>query len=165
MSWLDYITGSREDTANAAIMGVLNNGGSADQIANIGRYYTDQGYYNNLGNDLGIGTDAFGGLAGTTDSIKDIAGNFMGEDGSLLGITPAGMKNIGLAYSMYDTMFGTGSDIRDAQLAGLNANVDLLKQKLASNKEALANQRTFNKNWANASNAVMGGGLAGSAVR
>lgn len=93
---------------------------------------------------------------------KDLG--IMNENGDLLGLSESGWDNIGLALNAYDQFFGTGADIRDAQLDMYGTQKDLLKQQLASNKEALANRRTFNKNWATASNNVMGGGLAANAV-
>ena len=46
------------------------------------------------------------------------------------------------------------------QMEYYGAQTDLAKQQLASNQQAMADKKTFNAGWANASNNVMGSGLA-----
>ena len=46
------------------------------------------------------------------------------------------------------------------QMEYYGAQTDLAKQQLASNQQAMADKKAFNANWANASNSVMGSGLA-----
>lgn len=46
------------------------------------------------------------------------------------------------------------------QMEYYGAQTDLAKQQLASNKQAMADKKAFNANWSNASNSVMGSGLA-----
>ena len=46
------------------------------------------------------------------------------------------------------------------QMEYYGAQTDLAKQQLASNRQAMADKKAFNDNFAKASNSVMGGGLA-----
>ena len=46
------------------------------------------------------------------------------------------------------------------QMEYYGAQTDLAKQQLASNQQAMADKKAFNAGWANASNSVMGSGLA-----
>lgn len=46
------------------------------------------------------------------------------------------------------------------QMEYYGAQTDLAKQQLASNRQAMEDRKLFNSNWANASNSVIGGGLA-----
>ena len=161
-SWNDFVSNSRSDTGKVPDVDLSKYGLSAGGIGNSGKLYqgvelsddavkaiTDAGDASLLTKEPG-----FLEQAGIIDDKGNLFG--MGKDtwGAVTGLA-----------SMYDTLFGTGADIREAQLDTLGAQKDLLKQQLASNKEALENRRTFNRNWSNASNAVMGNGLAGSAVR
>ena len=58
----------------------------------------------------------------------------------------------GLGLAGYDTFFGDTAKINDLKIEGL-------KQQIANNKQSMVDRKTFNKNWADASN-----GLAASQV-
>lgn len=58
----------------------------------------------------------------------------------------------GLGLAGYDTFFGGTAKINDLKIEGL-------KQQIANNKQSMVDRKTFNKNWADASN-----GLAASQV-
>ena len=65
----------------------------------------------------------------------------------------------------WDTAMGLGGLAMKAialpqQMEYYGAQTDLAKQQLASNKQAMADKKAFNANWSNASNSVMGSGLA-----
>lgn len=65
----------------------------------------------------------------------------------------------------WDTAMGLGGLAMKAialpqQMEYYGAQTDLAKQQLASNKQAMADKKAFNSNWANASNSVIGNGLA-----
>ena len=75
-----------------------------------------------------------------SDSILGLSGN---QWGTLANVGGLAMKAIALP----------------GQMEYYGAQTDLAKQQLASNNENMANKRTFNANWANASN-----GLARSMV-
>ena len=80
-----------------------------------------------------------------------------------LGSSP-GLFGLGTT-GQWDTAMGLGGLAMKAialpqQMEYYGAQTDLAKQQLASNKQAMADRKTFNANWANASN-----GLAGSAAK
>ena len=56
----------------------------------------------------------------------------------------------GVAAGLFDNHFGMGKDIRKAELKGLNKNIELMDQKIASNKQAMADRKQFNETWTNA---------------
>ena len=56
----------------------------------------------------------------------------------------------GVATGLFDNHFGMGKDIRKAELKGLNKNIELMDQKIASNKQAMADRKQFNETWTNA---------------
>ena len=56
----------------------------------------------------------------------------------------------GVAAGLIDNHFGMGKDIRKAELKGLNKNIELMDQKIASNKQAMADRKQFNETWTNA---------------
>ena len=84
--------------------------------------------------------------------------NLYNADGGLGSLDFLNGKNIGdyvgaagVAAGLYDNHFGMGKDIRKAELKGLNKNIELMDQKIASNKQAMADRKQFNDTWANAS--------------
>lgn len=78
--------------------------------------------------------DSIGGLAGMKEGL-DVAGD---------------------VYGLYSAFAGPGHDLFNAQMDKYGAQTDLLKQQLASNKQSMADTKTFNTNWANASNGLAG---------
>ena len=58
---------------------------------------------------------------------------------------------LGVGVGLYDNLFGMGKDIRKAELKGLNKNIELMDQNIASNKQSMADRKQFNDTWANAS--------------
>ena len=69
---------------------------------------------------------------------------------------------LGVGVGLYDNFFGMGKDIRKAELKGLNKNIELMDQNIASNKQSMADRKQFNDTWANASKNSFqgqGGGL------
>lgn len=85
-----------------------------------------------------------------------------------IGINPTtestGLFGIG-SGDQWGTAMGLGGLAMKAialpqQMEYYGAQTDLAKQQLANNRQAMEDKKTFNSNWANASNSVMGGGLA-----
>ena len=73
----------------------------------------------------------------------------------------------GVAAGLFDNHLGMGKDIRKAELKGLNKNIELMDQKIASNKQAMADRKQFNDTWTNANKnsfAGQGSGLGQIAV-
>lgn len=60
----------------------------------------------------------------------------------------------GLGMSAYDTFFGDGKNLRAKQMEGLDANIDLAKQQIKSNKQNMADKQSFYSGFARDSNAV-----------
>ena len=52
-----------------------------------------------------------------------------------------------------------------AQLKHYGVQTELAKQQLASNRQAMADRKSFNDTWAKASDSVMGSGLAAQSTR
>ena len=80
-----------------------------------------------------------------------------------VGITDSSAdKNIlGLDTNQWGTLTNLGGLAMKAialpgQMEYYGAQTDLAKQQLASNKQAMADRKTFNANWANASNGLAG---------
>lgn len=106
----------------------------------------------------------------TADALsKKIPGTDIGMTGNtyldysnspgLLGISQGNWQNIGqvaglagTTYGLYDALAGNKSKLFKEQLG-------MLKDQRAANQEMLANKRTFNDTWSNASN-----GLAASSA-
>lgn len=71
----------------------------------------------------------------------------------------------GLSGNQLSTAMGLGGLAMQAislpqQMEYFDAQTDLAKQQLASNRQAMEDRKLFNSNWASASNGVTGGGLA-----
>lgn len=92
---------------------------------------------------------SFSSNPSTTSGMMGGLGNYLSGQ-SLGDITGA----VGAGIGTYDSLFGTGSKIRKTELAGLEEQLGMLKEKRAANQEALANRRQFNQTWANASNGL-----------
>lgn len=60
----------------------------------------------------------------------------------------------GLGMSAYDTFFGDGKKLKAKQMEGLDANIDLAKQQIKSNKQNMADKQSFYSGFARDSNAV-----------
>lgn len=60
----------------------------------------------------------------------------------------------GTLVGIYDNNFGTGKEIRKANLNGINKNIELMDQQIASNKQTIKDKQAFNDTWANASGNV-----------
>ena len=83
--------------------------------------------------------------------------------------TSTGLFGLGTA-DQWKTGIGLGGFLTDLiglpeQMDYFNTKKDLAKQQLASNKQAMADKKAFNANWANASNSIMGSGLANRAIQ
>ena len=101
----------------------------------------------------------------TADALsKKIPGTDIGMTGNtyldysnspgLLGISQGNWQNIGqvaglagTTYGLYDALAGNKSKLFKEQLG-------MLKDQRAANQEMLANKRTFNDTWSNASNGL-----------
>lgn len=96
-------------------------------------------------------------------NVTDTLGNLWGKSTDYLGTQSLGdiASAGGMLLKGYDSLFGTGADIADQNLSNLKTSGELLKQQLASNKEALEDKRTFNKNVAAASNNLFSGSNSG----
>ena len=92
----------------------------------------------------------------------------IGADGKLTDLTASAGTGIlgsgisagdlasfgGLGMSAYDTFFGDGKKLRAKQMEGLDANIDLAKQQIKSNKQNMADKQSFYSGFARDSNAV-----------
>lgn len=101
------------------------------------------------GDDIFNTYGAGGTFKSTTPNYFAGLGNYLSGQ-SLGDITGA----VGAGIGTYDSLLGTGSKIRKTELAGLEEQLGMLKEKRAANQEALANRRQFNQTWANASNGL-----------
>ena len=91
----------------------------------------------------------------TTGELEQVGIGDLGSSTGLFGLGTTGQWN---------TAMGLGGLAMKAialpqQMEYYEAQTDLAKQQLASNQQAMADRKTFNANWANASN-----GLAGNYV-
>ena len=107
----------------------------------------------------GISSDLYNSY---TDDVKNAIGtsysNLYGTGEGLGSLDFLSGKNVGdyvgalgVGVGLYDNHFGMGKDIRKAELKGLNKNIELMDQKIASNKQSMADKKQFNDTWANAS--------------
>lgn len=72
--------------------------------------------------------------------------DWLGQNSKGLGTA---MQGIGLGASLYNTFFGDGAKMN-------KKNMQLMDQKIASNKKSMKARDDFNKSWATASNKVSG---------
>lgn len=100
--------------------------------------------------------------------IDPITGEYV-QELSIPPIDPGAINNSGLfgigTANQWQTGMSLGGLAMKAialpqQMEYYGAQTDLAKQQLASNQQAMADKKAFNANWANASNGVMGSGLA-----
>ena len=92
----------------------------------------------------------------------------IGADGKLTDLTASAGTGIlgsgisygdlasysGLVMSVNDAFFGDGKKLRAKQMEGLDANIDLAKQQIKSNKQNMADKQSFYSGFARDSNAV-----------
>lgn len=92
----------------------------------------------------------------------------IGADGKLTDLTAAAGTGIlgtgmsagdlasysGLVMSVNDAFFGDGKKLKAKQMEGLDANIDLAKQQIKSNKQNMADKQSFYSGFARDSNAV-----------
>ena len=137
MGWkIDPKTGKATyvfDNADSEALNISNS--SAIAAPSAPTSYTEASGYGVNGGLPEIGTASSTGLfgLGTTD-----------QWGTAMGLGGLAMKAIALPQ----------------QMEYYGAQTDLAKQQLASNQQAMADKKAFNAGWANASNSVMGSGLA-----
>ena len=86
---------------------------------------------------------------------------------SVTSSTGGGLFGIGNT-NQWDTAMGLGGLAMKAialpqQMEYYGAQTDLAKQQLASNQQAMADRKTFNANWANASNGLARHSFTGAA--
>ena len=106
---------------------------------------------------------ASGGTIGANGEVITGTGNVLTSDQLMTASLGTG-GFLGLSGNQLGTLANVGGLAMKAialpgQMEYYGAQTDLAKQQLASNNENMANKRTFNANWANASN-----GLARSMV-
>ena len=121
-------------------------------------------------NGMMLQKDASGGYvipSQFNDKIKS-GEMVIGADGKLTDLTASAGTGIlgsgisygdvasigGLGMSAYDTFFGDGKKLRAKQMEGLDANIDLAKQQIKSNKQNMADKQSFYSGFARDSNAV-----------
>lgn len=95
---------------------------------------------------------------GTNGGLYDVS---TGSNTGLFGLGTTGQ---------WGTAMQVGGFLTDliglpGQMEYFDAKKDLAKQQLASNQQAMADKKAFNAGWANASNSVMGSGLANRATQ
>ena len=121
-------------------------------------------------NGMMLQKDANGGYIVPTQFNDKIKSGEMviGADGKLTDLTASAGTGIlgsgmsagdlasigGLGMSAYDTFFGDGNKLRAKQMEGLDANIDLAKQQIKSNKQNMADKQSFYSGFARDSNAV-----------
>ena len=121
-------------------------------------------------NGMMLQKDASGGYIVPTQFNDKIKSGEMviGADGKLTDLTASAGTGIlgsgisygdvasigGLGMSAYDTFFGDGKKLRAKQMEGLDANIDLAKQQIKSNKQNMADKQSFYSGFARDSNAV-----------
>ena len=121
-------------------------------------------------NGMMLQKDANGGYIVPTQFNDKIKSGEMviGADGKLTDLTASAGTGIlgsgisagdlasfgGLGMSAYDTFFGDGKKLRAKQMEGLDANIDLAKQQIKSNKQNMADKQSFYSGFARDSNAV-----------
>lgn len=121
-------------------------------------------------NGMMLQKDANGGYIVPTQFNDKIKSGEMviGADGKLTDLTASAGTGIlgsgisygdltsigGLGLSAYDTFFGDGKKLRAKQMEGLDANIDLAKQQIKSNKQNMADKQSFYSGFARDSNAV-----------
>ena len=108
------------------------------------------------GGTVGKNGELIVGTGQTIDPTTNALSDAVGTNEGLFGLGTTGQ---------WDTALGLGGLAMKAialpqQMEYYKAQTDLAKQQLASNQQAIADRKTFNANWANASN-----GLAGIASR
>ena len=101
--------------------------------------------------------------AANLDAYKQYLKSITNSDPGRYG-TDEGLFGIGTT-NQWGTAMGLGGLAMKAialpqQMEYYGAQTDLAKQQLASNQQAMADKKAFNAGWANASNNVMGSGLA-----
>ena len=104
----------------------------------------------------------FGSSGGTVGANGELipGGSTTGLTAGQLTPTSSGLLGMGTT-SQWDTALGLGGLAMKAialpqQMQYYGAQTDLAKQQLASNQQAMADRKTFNANWANASNGLAG---------
>ena len=121
-------------------------------------------------NGMMLQKDANGGYIVPTQFNDKIKSGEMviGADGKLTDLTASAGTGIlgsgisygdassfiGLVMDAEDTFFGDGKKLRDKQMEGLDANIDLAKQQIKSNKQNMADKQSFYSGFARDSNAV-----------
>lgn len=108
------------------------------------------------GGAIGENGELIVGTGQTIDPTTNELSDTMSSDRGLFGLGTA---------DQWGTAMGLGGLAMKAialpqQMEYYGAQTDLAKQQLASNQQAMADKKTFNAGWANASNNVMGSGLA-----
>ena len=132
----------------------------------------------NMGYNAGIGgynTDfwtpeqwkQFGASGGTVDNSGQL---LLGDNslnpltGTLTSIKPIGLDTGGL-FGFSDSQLGTLTNLGGlamkamalpSQMDYFKTQTGLAEQQLKSNQQAMADRKTFNQNWANASNSLTG---------
>ena len=121
-------------------------------------------------NGMMLQKDANGGYIVPTQFNDKIKSGEMviGADGKLTDLTASAGTGIlgtgmsagdlasysGLVMSVNDAFFGDGKKLRAKQMEGLDANIDLAKQQIKSNKQNMADKQSFYSGFARDSNAV-----------
>ena len=107
----------------------------------------------------------FGASGGTVDSAGQLitgTGQILNPYTGMLSNSVVNTDNtLGLSGNQWSTLTNVGGLAMKAialpqQMEYYGAQTDLAKQQLASNQQAMADRKTFNANWANASNGLAG---------
>ena len=121
-------------------------------------------------NGMMLQKDANGGYIVPTQFNDKIKSGEMviGADGKLTDLTASAGTGIlgtgmsagdlasysGLVMSVNDAFFGDGKKLKAKQMEGLDANIDLAKQQIKSNKQNMSDKQSFYSGFARDSNAV-----------
>ena len=111
---------------------------------------------------------ASGGTVGNSGQLLLGDNSLNPLTGEVTNIKPIGSDTgglFGLSGNQWGTLANVGGLAMKAMALPLQTDyfktqIELAKQQRASNQQAMADKKAFNANWANASNSVMGSGLA-----
>ena len=113
------------------------------------------------GGTVGKNGELIVGTGQTIDPTTNILSDVAPTNTGLFGLGTTGQ---------WGTAMQVGGFLTDliglpGQMEYFDAKKNLAKQQLASNQQAMADKKAFNAGWANASNSVMGSGLANRATQ
>ena len=105
------------------------------------------------GNKAMIGGKVIGSFDPDTGIINDLPGSITGSS-SLMSDLGGLSTMAGTGFNIYSNLFGDNAELHDKKMEAMDTSIDLQKQQIKSNKQAMADRKQFNSTWANASNGL-----------